>query len=148
MENSNLTLAGQKTPKTVIYKSESHKLHQAFPVADGVTIVKGQPVGLGADGSISPYKGSGVYLGIAVTSSLNPAYQVQRGFPVEVTVMVEGFAIVNGVSKASLDAGFVTTDGTLVNNRFTVYSTSESETKFIALNSTEGANELVQVLVK
>lgn len=147
MENSNLTLHGNKTPRTVVYKSESHKLHQAFPVGTGVTIVKGQPVGLEEDGSISPYKGTGIYLGIAVTDSVNPAYQAQRGFPVEVTVMVEGFAIVNGAAKATLEAGYVTTDGSLLNNRFTVYSASETETKFIALNSAE-ANELVQILVK
>lgn len=148
MENSNLTLVGQKTPKTVIYKSESHKLHQAFPVASGVTIVKGQPVALEADGSVSPYKGTGIYLGIAVTDSVNPAYQAQRGFPVEVTVMVEGFAIVNGVAKATMEAGYVITDGTLLNNRFTNYSASKTETNFIALNSAEEANDLIQVLVK
>lgn len=30
-----MTLFGEKTPRAVIYKSESHKLHQAFCVKDG-----------------------------------------------------------------------------------------------------------------
>ena len=33
-----MTLFGSKTPKTVIYKSESHKLHQAFTVKQGEII--------------------------------------------------------------------------------------------------------------
>ena len=32
-----MTLFGEKTPRAVIYKSESHKLHQAFCVKDGET---------------------------------------------------------------------------------------------------------------
>ena len=148
MKESNLTKWGQKTPRVVIYKSESHKLHQAFGVKESVTIVKGQPVALEKDGTISPYNGTGVYLGIAVTDNVSPAYLAQRGFPVEVTVMVEGFAVVNGVAKAALEAGYVTTDGTLLNNRFTNYSASETETKFIALNSADAQGDLIQVLVK
>lgn len=148
MNESNLTKVGQKTPRVVIYKSESHKLHQAFGVKGDATIVKGQPVALENDGTISPYDGTGVYLGIAVTDNISPAYLAQRGFPVEVTVMVEGFAIVNGVAKAALEAGYVTTDGTLLNSRFTNYSASETETKFIALNSADAQGDLIQVLVK
>lgn len=148
MTESNLTKMGNKTPRVVIYKSESHKLHQAFSIKSGATIIKGQPVALETDGTISPYAGTGIYLGIAVTESANPAYQAQRGFPVEVTVMVEGFAIVNGVAKASMDAGYVKPDGTLVNNRFANYAASTDETKFIALNSADEANELIQILVK
>lgn len=148
MKESNLTKWGQKTPRVVIYKSESHKLHQAFGVKEGETIVKGQPVAIEKDGTISPYKGTGVYLGIAVTDNVSPAYLAQRGFPVEVTVMVEGFAVVNGVAKVALEAGYVTTDGTLLNSRFTNYSASETETKFIALNSADAQGDLIQVLVK
>ena len=33
---------------------------------------------------------SQVYLGVAVTDNVNPAYQPQRNFPVEVTVAMEG----------------------------------------------------------
>ena len=36
-----------------------------------------------------------VYLGVAVTDNVNPAYQPQRNFPVEVTVAMEGYMICN-----------------------------------------------------
>ena len=148
MKETPLTLVGQKTPRAVIYKSESHKLHQAFIVKSGSTIVKGQPVKLENDGSISPYEGTGIYLGIAVTDSVNPAYQAQRNFPVEVTVMVEGFAIVNWVAAAeSTPAGYVTPGAALLNDRYVKGTTSSSETKFIALNAGD-TNEVIQVLVK
>ena len=88
-----MTLFGEKTPRAVIYKSESHKLHQAFCVKENKVIHQGMPVALDTDGNIEPYipggDGSQVYLGIAVTDNINPAYQAQRDFPVEVTVAVE-----------------------------------------------------------
>ena len=148
MTETPLTLVGQKTPRAVIYKSESHKLHQAFCVKSATKIVKGQPVKLEADGTISPYTGTGVYLGIAVTDNVNPAYQAQRNFPVEVTVMVEGFAIVNWVAAADpTPAGYLTPGSTLLNDRYVKGTTSVSETKFIALNAGD-ENEVIQVLVK
>ena len=148
MTETPMTLVGQKTPRAVIYKSESHKLHQAFCVKADTKIVKGQPVKLETDGTISPYTGTGIYLGIAVTDNINPAYQAQRNFPVEVTVMVEGFAIVNWVAAAeSTPAGYVTPGADLLNDRYVKGTTSSSETKFIALNAGD-ANEVIQVLVK
>ena len=54
---ADLHKVGGRTPQAVIYKSESHKLHQAFPVKSGDTIVQGQPVKLNDDGTISPYTG-------------------------------------------------------------------------------------------
>ena len=148
MTETPLTLVGQKTPRAVIYKSESHKLHQAFCVKAETKIVKGQPVKLEADGTISPYTGTGIYLGIAVTDNINPAYQGQRNFPVEVTVMVEGFAIVNWVAAGdSTPAGYVTPGSDLLNGRYVKGTTSPSETKFIALNAGD-TNEVIQVLVK
>lgn len=147
--SQNLTLQGQVTPKVVIFKNESHKLHQAFVVASSATIVKGMPVKLDTDGKVSPYTGEGTYLGIAVTDSVNPAYQAQRNFPVEVTVAVEGFAIVNAVSSEAIsEAGYVAPSSDLLNSRFVKYAASESATNFIALNTTSAANELIQVLVK
>lgn len=144
-----LTLQGQVTPKVVIFKSESHKLHQAFAVADNATIVKGMPVKLDTDGKISPYTGTGVYLGIAVTDNVNPAYGARRNFPVEVTVAVEGFAIVNAAANAAIDAaGYVKPVEGLLNSRFVKYAASTDPTNFIALNSADEANELIQVLVK
>ena len=44
-----LTLFGERTPRAVIYKSESHKLHQAFNVKAGEKIVQGMPVALNED---------------------------------------------------------------------------------------------------
>ena len=49
-----LTLFGERTPRAVIYKSESHKLHQAFNVKAGEKIVQGMPVALNEDGLIYP----------------------------------------------------------------------------------------------
>ena len=46
-----LTLYGQKTPRVSIYKHESHKLHQAFNVKEGATIVQGMPVALTKEGA-------------------------------------------------------------------------------------------------
>ena len=148
MTETPMTLVGQKTPRAVIYKSESHKLHQAFCVKADTKIVKGQPVKLETDGTISPYTGTGIYLGIAVTDNINPAYHAQRNFPVEVTVMVEGFAIVNWVAAAdSTPAGYVTPGAALLNDRYVKGTTSSSETKCIARNAGD-TNEVIQVLVK
>ena len=145
-----MTLVGQATPRAVIYKSESHKLHQAFCPKTGATIVKGQPVALEADGTISPYTGATgqIYLGLAVTDSINPAYGAQRNFPIEVTVMVEGFAIVNWVASAdSTPAGYVQPSDKLLNNHYVKAATSTTATNFIALNAGD-ENEVIQVLVK
>ena len=101
-----MTLFGERTPRAVIYKSESHKLHQAFNVKADTKIVQGMAVALGTDGLIEPFipggAGSQVYLGIAVTDNVNPAYQPQRNFPVEVTVAVQGYMILNWVAKEAL----------------------------------------------
>lgn len=163
MNETPLTIVGQKTPRTQIYKHESHKLHQAFNVHVNSethvmdTIVKGQPVKLNSDGTISPYAGSGVYLGIAVTDTINPAYKAQYGYPIEVTVMMEGFAIVNWVAgAASVSAGYVTTDGSLLNSRYvkaTNTTTPEGESaptpsNFIALEAATALSQIIQVLVK
>ena len=107
------TLLGTKTPRAKIFKSESHKLHQAFTVAEGKTIVQGMPVQLEKDGSIAPYLGAegSIYLGIAVTDNISPAYQGQRNFPVEVTVAVQGYIITEGKSsKTNVEGVFAAGD--------------------------------------
>lgn len=149
---ADLHKAGGRTLQAVIYKSESHKLHQAFPVKDGYTIVQGQPVKLNPDGTISPYTvaENEVYLGIAVNYSKYPAYPATAAM-VEVTVMMEGFAIIHGIAKAEIETtGYVQPDGTLDSNgtypNFSP-STSGAETKFIAINKAE-VGDLVQILVK
>ncbi len=144
-----LTLFGERTPRAVIYKSESHKLHQAFNVKAGEKIVQGMPVALNEDGLIYPCTdpSTQVYLGVAVTDNVNPAYQPQRNFPVEVTVAVEGYMICNWVSNGTIEAGYVTPDGELLNDRF-VKANQGILTPFIALNPAEEANEVIQVLIK
>ena len=149
---ADLHKVGGRTPQAVIYKSESHKLHQAFPVKDGGTIVQGQPVKLNTDGTISPYTGAEgeVYLGIAVNYSKYPAYPATAA-GVEVTVMMEGFAVIHGIAKAEITkTGYVQTDGTLdASGTYPNFSpsVSDAETKFIAINVAE-VDDLVQILVK
>lgn len=145
-----LTLFGERTPRAVIYKSESHKLHQAFNVKAGEKIVQGMPVALNEDGLIYPCTdpSTQVYLGVAVTDNVNPAYQPQRNFSVEVTVAVEGYMICNWVSNGTIEAGYVTPNGELLNNRFVKANQGISSTPFIALNPAEEANEVIQVLIK
>ena len=145
-----LTLFGERTPRAVIYKSESHKLHQAFNVKAGEKIVQGMPVALNEEGLIYPCTDTAtqVYLGVAVTDNVNHAYQPQRNFPVEVTVAMEGYMICNWVSNEDIEAGYVTPDGKLLNDRFVKANQATSSTQFIALNPAEEANEVIQVLIK
>lgn len=148
-----LTLFGERTPRAVIYKSESHKLHQAFNVKAGEKIVQGMPVALNEEGLIYPCTDTAtqVYLGVAVTDNVNPAYQPQRNFPVEVTVAMEGYMICNWVSNnKNIEAGYVTPDGKLLNDRFVKANQANqaTSTPFIALNPAEEANEVIQVLIK
>lgn len=143
-----MTLFGEKTPRAVIYKSESHKLHQAFCVKKNKVIHQGMPVALDTDGNIEPYipggDGSQVYLGIAVTDNINPAYQ----FPVEVTVAVEAFMVVNWVAKKAMKCGYVKPTDTLLIDRFITAETSDVETKFISIVPADEANDIIQVLVR
>lgn len=146
-----LTLFGERTPRAVIYKSESHKLHHAFNVKAGEKIVQGMPVALNEEGLIYPCTDevTQVYLGVAVTDNVNPAYQPQRNFPVEVTVAMGGYMICNWVSNGNIEAGYVTPDGKLLNDRFVKANQNQStSTQFIALNPAEEANEVIQVLIK
>lgn len=150
MKETKLTMWGEETLRATIYKSESHKLHQAFPVKNGKKIFQSQPVALNNDGTIQPYTGTAgeIYLGIAVTDSVNPAYQPQRNVDLEVTVAVEGYMICNWVSKDALTPGYVKVDGSTLNDHFPIAATSEESTNFISLNSADAANEVIQVLVK
>lgn len=140
-----MAIVGVKTPQAVIYKSESHKLHQAFTVKAGDTIIQGQPVMLNADGTISPYVGTGIYLGIAITDSVYPAYPGD-----EVTVMVQGFAVVYGVATAAVTAGYVTPSAPDEDSLYTNYTNTSASaaSNFIALNTADAKGDLIQVLVK
>lgn len=157
---ADFTKFGGTTPRVVIYKSESHKLHQAFPVKASVKIYAGNPVAITADGTIELLtKGNEAnYLGIAVTDNINPAYKESANAgPVEVTVDVQGFMIINAISEAALNAGPVEIGtGMDDTNHFTKFKTftqggADAATRpvnFISLTKASAKDELIQVLCK
>ena len=149
-KNVPLTIMGEQTPKVVIFKSESHKLCEAFNVAEGITIIKGMAVALDEDGNITHFTGAEgeVYLGIAITDNVNPAYRAQRDFPVEVTVMVEAFAVVHKVSNGEVKPGYVKPTGTVINKMYEEVGASTTETKFISIDAADDANQILRVLVR
>lgn len=150
-ENQAMVRTGSPTPQTVIFKSESHKLHQAFPVAKesgkNKVIVPGQPVKLNADGTIEAYFGTGVYLGIAVNGSEYPVYP-EGNLGSEVTVAVEGFMVVYGHASGEVTPGYVAPEKLETDSQYVSYKASEAATNFIAMTAASEAGELIQVLVK
>lgn len=157
---ADFTKFGGTTPRVVIYKSESHKLHQAFPVKASVKIYAGNPVAITTDGTIEllTKANEANYLGIAVTDNNNPAYKESANAgPVEVTVAVQGFMIINAISEAALNAGPVEIGtGMDDTNHFTKFQTftqadAASATRpvnFISLTKASAKDELIQVLCK
>lgn len=157
---ADFTKFGGTTPRVVIYKSESHKLHQAFPVKASVKIYAGNPVAITTEGTIELLtKDNEVsYLGIAVTDNINPAYKESANAgPVEVTVAVQGFMIINAISEAALDAGPVEIGtGMDATNHFTKFKTFTQvddaaaihPVNFISLTKASAKDELIQVLCK
>lgn len=157
---ADFTKFGGTTPRVVIYKSESHKLHQAFPVKASVKIYAGNPVAITTDGTIEllTKDNEANYLGIAVTDNINPAYKESANAgPVEVTVAVQGFMIINAISEGALDAGPVEIGtGMDATNHFTKFKTftqadAASATRpvnFISLTKASAKDELIQVLCK
>ena len=160
---ADFTKFGGTTPRVVIYKSESHKLHQAFPVKASVKIYAGNPVAITTDGTIELLTNDNEvnYLGIAVTDNNNPAYKESANAgPVEVTVAVQGFMIINAISEAPLNAGPVEigTVGTDMDatNHFTKFKTftqadaaaATRPVNFISLTKASAKDELIQVLCK
>lgn len=157
---ADFTKFGGTTPRVVIYKSESHKLHQAFPVKASVKIYAGNPVAITTDGTIEllTKDNEANYLGIAVTDNNNPAYKESANAgSVEVTVAVQGFMIINAISEAALNAGPVEIgNGMDATNHFTKFKTftqagTEAATRpvnFISLTEASTKDELIQVLCK
>ena len=158
---ADFTKFGGTTPRVVIYKSESHKLHQAFPVKTSVKIYAGNPVAITTDGTIEllTKDNEANYLGIAVTDNNNPAYKESANAgSVEVTVAVQGFMIINAISEAALNAGPVEIGtGMDATNHFTKFKTftqadaAASATRpvnFISLTKASAKDELIQVLCK
>lgn len=155
---ADFTKFGGTTPRVVIYKSESHKLHQAFPVKASVKIYAGNPVAITTDGTIELLTNANEanYLGIAVTDNNNPAYKESANAgPVEVTVAVQGFMIINAISEAALNAGPVEIGtGMDATNHFTKFKTftqaaaATRPVNFISLTKASAKDELIQVLCK
>ena len=157
---ADFTKFGGTTPRVVIYKSESHKLHQAFPVKASVKIYAGNPVAITTDGTIEllTKANEANYLGIAVTDNINPAYKESANAgPVEVTVAVQGFMIINAISEAALNAGPVEIGtGMDATNHFTKFKTftqagvdaATRPVNFISLTKASAKDELIQVLCK
>ena len=157
---ADFTKFGGTTPRVVIYKSESHKLHQAFPVKASVKIYAGNPVAIIADGTIEllTKDNEANYLGIAVTDNNNPAYnESANADPVEVTVAVQGFMIINAISEGALNAGPVEIGtGMDATNHFTKFKAitqadADAVTRpvnFISLTKALAKDELIQVLCK
>lgn len=157
---TDFTKFGGTTPRVVIYKSESHKLHQAFPVKASVKIYAGNPVAITTDGTIEllTKANEANYLGIAVTDNINPAYKESANAgSVEVTVAVQGFMIINAISEAALNAGPVEIGtGMDATNHFTKFKTftqadaaaATRPVNFISLTKASAKDELIQVLCK
>lgn len=157
---ADFTKFGGTTPRVVIYKSESHKLHQAFPVKASVKIYAGNPVAITAEGTIEllTKDNEANYLGIAVTDNINPAYKESANAgSMEVTVAVQGFMIINAISEDTLDAGPVeigtTTDMNATNpfTKFKTFTRADAATRpvnFISLTKVSAKDELIQVLCK
>lgn len=155
---ADFTKFGGTTPRVVIYKSESHKLHQAFPVKDFVNIYAGNPVAITPDGKIEllTKDNEANYLGIAVTDNTNPAYKASTNAgPVEVTVAVQGFMIINAISAEAVKAGPVEIDtvGTGMDHftKFKTLTLADGATRpvnFISLTEASAKDELIQVLCK
>lgn len=145
---------GYNTPRAAIFKSESHKLHQAFPVKEGESVIQGQPVVLNTDGTIQGFKSTDAVnniIGWAATDSINPAYKESKQHgPIEVTVMVRGYAIIWGVSKTALTTGPVKPTGAKdSDNTYAEYEADSTTAAPIAYNLTpaSSAGDLVQILV-
>lgn len=159
---ADFTKFGGTTPRVVIYKSESHKLHQAFPVKASVRIYAGNPVAITVEGTIEllTKANEANYLGIAVTDNINPAYKESANAgSMEVTVAVQGFMIINAISEAALDAGPVeigTGTGMDATNHFTKFKAftkagadaATCPVNFISLTKALAKDELIQVLCK
>lgn len=159
-----MTIMGDRTQRAIIQKSESHKLHHAFPVKSGKTIYQGNLVVLESDGTIRPYEStdnSQLILGVAVTDSVNPAYAASKQNEVEVTVAMRGYMIVYGVNQTSgaLNAGPVVPQGTrkgiydyyVAQNNIETVETSKKVLKepVVAINLTKASakDDLIQVLI-
>lgn len=145
-----MNILGQRTKKVVIYKHESHKLHQAFSVkeAEENTILSGNPVMLNADGTISNYEGTGLFIGCAITPGAANVYP-PSSLGKEITVAVRGYMIVRAIASEDIDATqYLAVDGIHETEPYFQYkkSAENAETKFVALSKAT-AGDLVEILI-
>lgn len=149
-----MTVLGDKT-KTRVYKHESHKLHQAFPVAMEAGVPKvinqGDLVKLNADGTIERFSGdSAGYIGVAITDSKTPAYGASMQSPIRVTALITvGNAICKYIAAAEIaETGAVYVSGyTGDSSDVPVVTTSEAGNTGLLALATAAAGEVVPVLV-
>jgi len=101
---------GEET-KTIVLKSESHKLFEEFEVNTGQTVKKGQPVVIAGNGIVQA-------AGIASTTQAIIGFSMHDGDAGElVTVMMKAYAILFvQCETASLAAGPVRLGSTAVYN--------------------------------
>jgi len=88
------------TDKEVIFKSESHKLHNAATVLTGASIKRGQPVKLdGATGELTPLlPADNVRLMVGISNHNAAAGDV-------CTYMAKGYCVVFGTAEGAITAG-------------------------------------------
>lgn len=146
-----MNILGAKTKKAVIYKHESHKLHQAFSVkeAEEETIDAGNPVMLNTDGTISNYDGTGLFIGIAMTPGAANVYPPST-LGKEITVAVRGYMIVRAVAAETIDATqYLEPAGVHATEPYFTYkkTATATETKFVALSQAAAEGDLIEILI-
>lgn len=145
-----MNILGTKTKKAVIYKHESHKLHQAFSVkeAEESTIDAGNPVMLNTDGTISNYNGTGLFVGIAMTPGDANVYPPST-LGKEITVAVRGYMVVRAVANAPIEATayLEPVEPHATEPYFTYKAAAAGETKFVALSMAAAAGDLIEILI-
>ncbi len=114
------TTFGEST-RAIFYKKEAHKLHEAFIVADSVTVYEGMPVKLNDDGEILPAAANDTLeiIGYAINKKKTDNAPVSVND--EISVSMRGHCTVLG--EASAD------------------STVAGPVKFVAFNATTGRSE-------
>jgi len=109
--------------KTIILKSESHKLFQEFEVNTGQTVYKGQPVVIADDGIVQA-------AGISSTTQQIIGFSMHDGVAGElITVMMKAYAIVFAECETNaLAAGPVRLGSSAVYNATTGYILIDDDT--------------------
>lgn len=142
--NGRMTLFGDETPKSPIYKHESHKLHQAasFVVTPTTPILQATPCLINTTGDWVPFAAGNELsdiIGYAFTNSEYPAYGESRQASYEVTIVASGYMVIYGVADEDLDAGWCEPTGG--------YSTDGNYHLYQQMTSTDPADKRICCLV-